>query len=211
VGLDWCLDRLKPRDGYREEFDHLFAEFTRRPKGDPEMEGIRLRLLEISVEAISELGCPRVGIDQEANDFFRKVYEGTLKEIKELEDSGRPVPVEFKAYWKRSFEEVLTDNYGMHVLELAKERAGLPAIVGMMAGPLDFRGDVVANCTLLNETLRERAYEDHKPEEAVEYAELLTRAILEAAPDDVEVIRVRQAIKWLEFWGSRGYGFRAWY
>ena len=80
-----------------------------------------------------------------------------------------------------------------------------------MVESIDFRGKMMRYVTDLDEELVNEAWEDHTAEECVDYATRL-EAVLPTIPDGPEGKEPLQgAIKWLSFWGSRGFGYFAWY
>jgi hypothetical protein len=215
MGLDWMVHKTKPREGCEARF----AELTRllndmredgatSPSLEEELEGISVNVGEV-------IGAPRIGVDERADRWFREVYD----ENRARED-GSP---EFAAHWSRPFEDLLEENRGRYVLELAEDQGGMAAVSGIVATSLDFRGKIVGSCPLLSRDLREEAYEDHSAEEMLDYARRLRRD-LQGGVESLEPSRgaarrnendwedaVDAAIRWLEFWGEKGFGYWAWY
>jgi hypothetical protein len=80
----------------------------------------------------------------------------------------------------------------------------------------DYRGKIIGCADILNEELKEEAYEDHNAEQCIEYAYKL-ECFLESINkndddfDEEEYNDIIKGIKWLKFWGSNGHGYNAWY
>lgn len=210
MGLDWMLNKVRPREGFEAEFEQLDAEFHRLPSDDPKINGLRMRLLEIGLSAIDVLECPVLGVDPAADAWFEEnAYKRNQKDIAEAQAEGRHIPVEFVAFWSRPFKDVLADHRGKQVLELAVHQEGLAMCLGIAAGPLDFRGGMVAHIEALPEELRDEAFADHDADECLDYAERLHHASAELV-DEQDKETVKHAVTWLEFWGAHGFGFWAW-
>lgn len=204
MSLDWVLDRAKPMEGFEAEYDQVM-QARRDAHGDPRVEGLTQRLIEISIPASAFLTCPRVGIDEEATEWFReREYESNRKEIEDYDP-----PPEFVKFWRRTFKECLSDFEGQPVIELAKERSALPKYRAS-SGPLDFGGGFVGKLQGLPDDLAQRAYQDHPAAEALDYAALLHEQLCITGDENSADI-LRNAVQWLEFWGGNGFGFVAWF
>ncbi len=215
MGLDWMLHGSKPKPGYEKQFhrinDKLAALETDAGLADDKKKQFRsdleLALKSVSISPYEVVGAPRVGIDADATEWFRKqVYEPVQLRLSQ-ESNPR-----FIAYWRRPFSEIVEDERGKYVVELAKEREGVAAITGMLCSSLDFRGKVVALSAMLPEELKNEAYDDHSGDECLDYADRIEAALREVSEEHVEeVADVTAAVKWLRYWGSRGFGYGAWY
>jgi hypothetical protein len=213
MGLDWMLNKIKPRPGSETRFAEIVAQLEAMHEdgaGSPELEG-ELEGLGVTVGEV--LGAPRIGHDERADEWFRKeVYEGHRERIASMPPEH--LDEEYAAHWSRPLEELLKENEGKYVLELAEERGGEARVSGMLASSVDFRGKIVARCPLISRELQERAYEDQSPEQMLEYARELEEEIegRDFRGEEAEwASALRDGIAWLRFWGERGFGFWAWY
>ena len=82
---------------------------------------------------------------------------------------------------------------------------------------LDFRGKSITFSNLINEKLKNEAYEDHTPEQCIEYANKLELSLSVHNKDNLNEKEkeyysiIEKGIKWLKFWGNKGHGFHAWF
>jgi len=84
-------------------------------------------------------------------------------------------------------------------------------VTGMvMVTSLDFRGKMMRYVEGLDEDLVNEAWEDHTADECVDYANRLEEAKKDIRGGD-NLRTLESAIKWLRFWGNRGFGYWAWY
>lgn len=241
MGLDWMLDAHKAKPGcekqYRRIKNQLYAvehECTLPlQKTEVLRRHLEAELNQVAVSPFEVIGAPQVGIDAEATEWFRReIYAPTHREA--LEEAGAAKGQgrndAFIKYWSRPFEAVLNDERGKYVVELAKEREGIAAITGIMCSSLDFRGKAVTLAVVLPDDLRNEAYDDHDADAALDYADRLEAAVADykaehpdwptrkeeaeyggmvSATDDIA--DVQAAVRWLRYWGSRGFGFSGWY
>jgi hypothetical protein len=204
MGLDWILNTRRPHKGYEEEFAILQQE-ARDTDSQKAADNIFQKMDKISDKAFDVIGCPMIGRDKEADNWIRQ----QMKEAQEHRDW--PQNKDFIG----TFEDVVKTHKGQYITDLAKEKGGLGAVLGMMCSRVDFRGKVVGYCEYIPEDLQERAYRDQTPEEMLEYANELESAInmqqaLDHMPEE-EREYIDAAIRWLRFWGEKGFGFHAWY
>lgn len=206
MGLDWMLNKYKPKEGFEERLQ-VVAKLLKEIRASetavsPQLEA---ELKEISVSVYEAVGAPQVGFDERANEWFRKkVYEPALKDAKK----GYMGP-EHAAFWKKPFEECLEAHKGQHVMELAQQEGGVASVTGVAASSLDFRGKVLGYCGLPKELVNE-SYEEHTAEESLDYAKRLEEAAVKIHNFEHREM-VEGAIEWLRFWGSRGFGWYGWY
>jgi hypothetical protein len=206
MGLDWILNKTKARPGSESRFAELSVMVERmKEEGADPGPTTEAELEAVSMSCFEVLGTPRVGIDEEATEFFRtEVYEPARADAEKGEGNS-----EFQAYWMRPYEKVLEENRGKWVVELAKEKGGVATVGGMLTGALDFRGKVVGRSeAIIGDALASEAYEDHSAEQCLSYAKRLEEALGERQDEDVKYLR--DAISWLRFWGERGFGYWAW-
>ena len=243
MGLDWLVHKTKPREGSVRRYHRLTRKLDRLTDADApaavrkKVEGA---LAEVSISAFEVIGAPRIGVDAEATEWFRKeVYEVQQQAVaEELEkpppgDPAKPKWAEqneaFILHWGRPFHVVLAEETGKYVSELAKNKDGLGRYIGMMCSAVDFRGQCVATAVVLRDDLCDEAYRDHSAEECLDYADRLEKVLEEfkrghddwrsaTATGDYgknilvadEVEVVEAAVKWLRFWGGHGFGYDAW-
>ena len=153
------------------------------------------------------IGAPRVGIDADATAWFRREVYVPIQ--LQLPQSKNP---QFIAYWRRAFEAVVQDECGKYVVELAKDPEGVASITGMLTGALDFRGKVVGQAECIDHELKNEAYDDHSSEECLDYADRLEAALVGVGERHRHGrTDITAAVKWLRYWGAKGFGFAAWY
>lgn len=217
MGLDWVLHKNKPKDGHEERFaeiDRLLREQELSAEKEQEAEK---ELETISVSAYEVIGCPRIGIDEAATVYFKtEIYPSS----QELAQQNHGEKDEFFKYWMRPVEEVLKDETGKWVPHLAANKDGLAKMTGMIVSPMDFRGKVIGYCDFISSELQEEAYRDHTAEEAEDYGKRIELHVhgemkklnsRQKAQFEQERRYIEGAVEWLKFWGSRGFGFYAWY
>lgn len=249
MGLDWMLHAQRPKTGCTPEYlrikDKLNALAGDENVTDEQrktlQKDLKSALEQVSVSPFTVIGAPQVGIDAEATAWLRKeVYEPV--QVRVAEEMGKTAPRDpakpqwndrndaFIAYWSRPFDQVLQDEHGKYVVELAKEPDGVAAITGMLCSSLDFRGKAVALSVVVDEDLRNEAFDDHDANACLDYAERLVASLHAykeehpdwqtrnesndwggtASPKD-DASDIEAAVNWLRYWGQRGFGYSAWY
>jgi len=215
MGLDLTpVAVAKP--GHEAEWRRLVeAEF----RGDKPSEPMVARFREISIPPYEPAGAPRVGYDKAADDWIVAVREARTPD---------------------QIDACLKEFHGYYALALV----GPPGIPKYSNGGLydgvdatSFRGAFFNSCTaVLGPKLRDRAWENMWPEEALAYGRDLVRAADEAErrqlrlppskpsflarlgltrkvedlPFAEAVDVVRSAGQWYVFWAERGHPIRAW-
>jgi hypothetical protein len=249
MGLDWMLDAHKAKPGcekqYRRIIEKLHAlehdKSIDLQKSEHLRRDLEVALKQVAISPAEVMGAPRVGVDEEATEWFRiNLY--LPAQVRVADEKTRPVPRDpsnprwddrnddYINYWDRPFDTLVQAEHGKYVVELAKEREGLAPITGILCSLLDFRGKAVALAVALDEGLRNEAYDDHDADACLDYAERLEAAVAEykaehpdwatrkeeaeyggqvSANDDI--VDVEAAVRWLRYWGSRGFGFSGWY
>ena len=229
MGLDWMLHAHKAKPDQeaqylttRRKLDALDVDksITKQQRTVLRRD-LEAALEQVSVSPYAVIGAPRVGIDETATRWFRmNVF--TPAQVQVAEEQQKPkAPTTgawddrnqaFIDYWARPFEQVLAHERGKYVVELATEQAGVAAITGMLCGSLDFRGKVVASAECLSDDLTNEAFDDHTAEQAIDYADRLDDALIAVRDEQLEELPdLRAAVRWLRYWGERGFGFSAWY
>lgn len=215
MGLDWMLQKTKARPGSESRFAQLTLEMdkiSRHAKSQEEYEELTRDLSEelagISVHAFDVIGAPRLGHDEKADNwFFENVYKPNHEEAISRDGSGL---TGWAALWSKPFDAIVEKYKGQYILEAAEEEGGCAAVSGMLCSAADFRGKMLRFCEGLPSELVDESYEDHTGEQSLEYADRLERAIA-LVEDEEGRGTVRDAVAWLRFWGSKGFGYNAWY
>ena len=230
MGLDWMLHGSRPKAGCEEQFRRINKklnaleadESLTEEEKKPLRRDLEAALEQVAVTPFQVIGAPRVGIDADATEWFRtQLFAPMQKRV--AEEKLRPAPDATKpqwhdrndaliAHWSRPFEVVLEEHRGKYVVELAKDQEGVAAITGMLCSSLDFRGKAVALAEAIPEELRNEAHDDHDAQACVDYADRLEAALEDVDDEHLdELIDTRAAVKWLRYWGSRGFGYSGWY
>lgn len=241
MGLDWMLDAHKAKPGCKQQYRRIIEKLDALEHDkniDLEQSEVLRRDLEgalkqVAVSPFEVIGAPQVGIDSQATEWFRdEVYapthRGAVEEAADQKTKGRNDG--FIKYWSRPFEAVLKDERGKFVVELAKEREGIAAITGFLCSSLDFRGKAIALAVVLDDDLKNEAYDDHDADACLDYADRLETAVADYKAEHVDwetrkeeaeyggmviaatdIADVEAAVRWLRYWGSRGFGFSGWY
>jgi hypothetical protein len=240
MGLDWMLQAHTHRPGCEKQYRRIKAKLEALAEDEKlaaeQKEKLQKDLTSalklVAVSPFEVIGAPQVGIDQEATAWFkREVFEPNQQRVAaERKKATGDRMDRFIAFWARPFDQVVADEHGKYVVELAKEPEGVAAISGMLCTALDFRGKAVVLSVVVTEDLRNEAFDNHDADECVDYADRLQASLAEykvehpdwetrhekntwgglaSARDDAQAIEV--AAKWLRFWGGRGFGYSAWY
>jgi len=106
MGLDWMLDKVKPRPGSERRFEEInkllseMEEDARSPALEAERE-------EITISVFEAIGAPRTGEDPRADEWFREhMYDPAHADA--LKGEGNP---KFCEFWGQSFEECLAEEH----------------------------------------------------------------------------------------------------
>lgn len=176
----------------------------------------------VTISPMATMGCPRIGIDEEATTWAKNYYN----EIKEGYEADERVDDQLqkrKEQFLDNFPDVeayIRENHGKHVPELAKNKEGLGLVTGIAVGPESFRGKVLRFMKWLEPSLVDESYENHEPNELEDYGNRLLRAAEEreqslngsGTEEDLdEVGTLKAAAAWCIFWGSNGHAMHAWY
>jgi len=206
------LDKRKARPGFEERYETVSRMLTQmREEGDAEPgEELVKEFEEISISCYEAVGAPKIGEDERATAWFKEHnYEPAHADAKSGKLDHRD---DAKEFWLQPFEKCLEKHMGQYVMELAEQQGGEAAVTGMvMVTSIDFRGKMMRYVTGLDSELVDEAWPNHTAEECVDYAKRL-EAELPNIPEGPEGQDLLQgAIDWLNFWGSRGFGYWAWY
>lgn len=170
MGLDWVLERTRPKKGHEREYAKLRKKLEKLEgdgAGEERLEAVRTALASVSHSAMAEIGAPRVGIDAPATKYFlEQVYAGEVERAKAAGEKPR------------TREAALAEAHGRYVLELAKDKRGfaggsfLVSELDYGAGVIDACGDVVRDTS--------EAWVDHGAKEAAAFAKRLRRDLARA-------------------------------
>ena len=208
MGLDWIL-LSKPTVGQEILFYELKEKYNnekdRVTKNDAEeaeqtvnLENINKELDEITTSPYDSINCPKISDSDITRQYFiDNIYPYINKEGKNLED-------------------VLELNKDMYIVELSPEFNNFPSgTASFVTSKLDFRGQIIGRSDLVDDELREEAYEDHTSEQMLVFADKLEICLnkfdREQTNEESELEDIADTIKWLRFWGSKSHGFRVWY
>lgn len=170
------------------------------------------------ITPMQTMGCPRIGIDNEATEWAENYYK-EIQEKKGTNELNQDRLEQFFAEYP-TVEDYIEKQQGCYVAELAKNKDGLGSITGIAVGPESFRGKVLRYIEWLPEELVDEAYDDHEPNDLEEYGNRLLAAArdkeiqLEGVTEEglkEEIETVKAAGSWCVFWGENGHGMHAWY
>jgi len=164
------------------------------------------------IPAYETIKAPRVGRDKEADEWIKNKYE-------ELEN-------------KPPLNEFLNEYKGYYVIELAKEKDGVPVYISLGEDQNVFRGQFLKNCTdLIGEDLVSEAWQTKLGAETLDYGNrLMEIASKIAAENNLEYLKEQRfppktdensmesklhiifsLAKWLIFYGKNGHGYEAYF
>jgi hypothetical protein len=203
--LCWVLNP-KIKDGYLGEYKELIVKLNIL-KDSIEIFKLKTRLKELVIYPQEVAQCKRIGIDEEATEFFRNKLLLESKGFKTL-DSKDFKPLDSK----ESFESVILSYHGKYVENLVplynKDAIAEYSLPGESC--LYFNGTTISNNYTIPYILRDEAFQDHSSTEMLEYSNKLVEFLYENQEVDfVNSQILYAAIKWLRFWGSHGFSFRA--
>lgn len=210
MGLDWVLTKSKAKPGFEERYATVTRMLADMRK-DHQAESPRLEaeLKEISISCYEAVGAPRVGIDDNATEWYRKNnYEPAHADAKAGKLDHNPATRDF---WLQELDECIKEHKGQYVMELAEQKGGEAAVTGIAVQSVDFRGKVLRYIEGLDSSLVDESYEDHTAEECLAYAKKLEAELPSVKEGDNDRGLLQDAINWLRFWGERGFGYWAWY
>lgn len=222
MGLDWT-PMSRPLAGHEQEFEKAFNELAGRElihrsgilgwlKGKTLTRHERAerieRLREISEAPYETLGAPRVGYDEEADQWLRAKMRAKMEE-------------------GASFEDVRRKMHGCYVLDLLPPCDGLPQYSNYGEYEGIDRCSFRAQFLVVIELDEWLAYEKMLAHDLLDYAdELLTAAerfaeshgleldderanVFDSPEGELEIILA--ASRWCKFWGERGHGLETWF
>ncbi len=208
MGLDWNPgNRAKP--GLEAEHEAIVRSIKDGSVAD--REAALARFHEISSSAYETLEAPRVGYDDEATGWARKIYQQQQPELPEAE-------------WLEQYK-------GYYALELVPPCPGLPRYTNAPITDVEafsFRAEFLRDCIdMIGEKLFEQAYELKFPAELMAYGkQLIAKAEHKAAQHGIDLTKlsdepdegiesqldiVLSAGRWCVFWAERGHMLEPYY
>jgi hypothetical protein len=203
MALAWRLNN-KIKDGYIGEYKELIVKLN-IIKDSIEIFKLKTRLKELVIYPQEVAQCKRIGIDEEATEFFRnKLLSESLKSTDSLKSKE----------YLNSLEYFILNSHGKYVENLVplynKDAIANYSLPGESS--LYFNGTVIGNNYTIPYVLKDEAFQDHSPTEMLEYSNKLEEFLHENQEIDfINSQILHSAIKWLRFWGSHGFSFSAKY
>ena len=214
MGLDWIVES-KPKPGCEMQYNTLSnliaqadAQLDQLDSNSEEFaealtkyHGMKEQLASVTITKYDTAKCPRVGKSKKAKQYFIDNHLPNLK----------------NSHPKKTDEEIIGDFSDFHIVELSPYKTANTGFSGIMCSNLDFRGKGIGCSDLLSTELKEEAYEDHTPEESIDYASRLKTHLTQYKKSKLDDDQkedwdfIMAGIKWLEFWGNRGHGYHAWF
>jgi hypothetical protein len=204
MGLDWCL-QYKPRDNDQDKEEFYRIKYKLKLYRDM-LENENNKEDNVDNQDNQDNEDNQDNQDNEDNQDNQDNQDNETK-VQELEEKIKELE---KSFYNISITpnnsiSVLTED---DIINLEKT-----TINGSFAcNNLDFRGNVIGRSEILDENLRNEAYESHSAEECIEYA-IKLEIFIENLNEEkkIECDYIVKAINWLKFWGKKGHGFYAWY
>ena len=212
----------KPKPGFEKRFLEIFKMISEDKIPKPTLiEKIKGKKLPTKEELLEEwfanqitpyetIKAPKVGRDNEADIWIRRKYE-------ELDQ-------------KPPLHEFLKEYEGYYVIELAKEKDGVPVYIAFGQEENVFRGQFLTDCIdLIGEELVAEAWDTKLAVETLDYGERLMEVADKIAkennleylkeqriPPDIDEDTIEWKLhilfslaKWLMFYGKNGHGYEA--
>ena len=220
-----CLDMRpmgKPKPGFENRFKQIVRiiegkekqkiSFFDKLKGKKEKnkEELLKEWFANQIQSYETIKAPKVGRDKEADEWIKNKYE-------ELDE-------------KPPFDEFLNEYQGYYVIELAKEKDGVPVYTSLWQDKNVFRGKFLEGCEdLIGVDLVDEAWNTKLGEETLDYGNRLMKIANKiAAEKKLEYLKdqrfppgtdegsiesklhiVFSLAKWLIFYGKNGHGYEA--
>lgn len=221
MGLD-MRPMGKPKPGFEKRYLEIFKMISENKIPKPSLiDKLRGKKFPTEEELLEEwyanqittyetIKAPRVGRDKAADLWIREKYE-------ELEQ-------------KPPLEEFLKDYDGYYVIELAKEKDGVPVYISLNQDENVFRGKFLEDCVdLIGEELVAEAWNTKLAKETLEYGKNLMEVAdsigkqkkleylkEQRFPPDTDEDTIESKLhivfslaKWLIFYGKNGHGYEA--
>jgi len=221
MGLD-MRPMGKPIKGFEKRFVEIFEMVTQNKIPQPtfldKLKGKKTTTkdellqewLENQIQSYETIKAPRVGQDQEADEWIKAKYN-------ELEQ-------------KQPLDDFLMDHEGFYVIELAKEQDGVPVYIALEQDENVFRGEFLRDCEdILGEDLMSEAWNTKMADETLDYGNrLMIIADKLAEQNNLQYLKLQRIppetdedslesklhiifslAKWLIFYGKNGHGYEA--
>ena len=221
MGLD-MRPMGKPKPGFEKRYHQIFRIIQGNEKQElsilDKLKGRKLptreELLEewfsIQIPTYETIKAPRVGRDKEANEWIREKYQESDKTVTE--------------------NEFVKQYDGYYVIDMAKEKDGVPVYISLQQDENVFRGQFLQDCTdLIGEDLVAEAWNTKLADETFNYGcQLMSVADKVAKENNLEHLKeqrlppetdedslesklhiVYSLAKWLMFYGKNGHGYEA--
>ena len=221
MGLD-MRPMGKPKAGFEKRFKQIMKIIQGEEKQElsffDKLKGKKIKtkdeLLEEwfanQIQSYETIKAPQVGKDEEANNWIKKKYEETDK--------------------KNTLNDFVNEHNGFFVIELAKEKDGVPVYISMGQDENVFRGQFLQDCEdLIGEDLVSEAWNTKLGAETLDYGNRLMKiATTIATEKKLEYLREQRVppetdetslesklhivfslAKWLIFYGKNGHGYEA--
>ncbi len=221
MGLD-MRPMGKPKPGFEKRYHEIFEmiskdnipqpSFLDKLKGKkyPTKNELLQEWLANQIQTYETIKSPRVGRDKEAEEWIVNKYN-------ELQQ-------------KPPLEQFLKEYDGYYVIELAKEKDGVPVYIAMGQDENVFRGQFLQDCIdLIGEDLVNEAWETKLADATLDYGQRLMTIADRIAnennlqylkdqrlPPDTELESIESKLhivyslaKWLIFYGKNGHGYEA--
>lgn len=212
----------KPKSGFEREYNELFDKIQNykslKPsffdkilgKKIPSREQLIKKWQSIQDAAYETIRAPRVGRDEEANNWVKEQYLLSDKTMSE--------------------EEFVKQYVGYYVIELSKELDGIPMYIAMHQDRHVFRGQFLTDCIdILGEPLVSEAWNTKSAEQTLDYGYRIEKAAEKIAdannltylkhqrmPPEVDENTLESKLhiafslaRWLVFYGKNGHGYEA--
>ncbi|MFN0202573.1 MAG: hypothetical protein ACKVTZ_13700 [Bacteroidia bacterium] len=221
MGLD-MRPMGKPKPGFEKRYLEIFEMVSQdkipqqtfldklRGKKHATKDELLKEWFDGQITTYETIKAPRVGRDDEANEWIKNKYLETDKSVSEL--------------------EFLNQHDGYYVIELAKERDGVPMYISLEQDRNVFRGKFMEDCIdLIGEDLVNEAWETKLADATLDYGErLLNIANKIASENNLQYLKdqvnppeseedsiesklhiVFSLARWLIFYGKNGNGYEA--
>jgi hypothetical protein len=221
MGLD-MRPMGRPKPGFEERFNQIFKmiqgtdiqklSFFDRLIGKklPPKDELLQEWFSIQTPSYETIKAPRVGRDQEADEWLKQKYVESDK--------------------KKTEQEFIKDYEGHYVIELAEETDGIPMYISMNQDRNVFRGQFISDCEdLIGKDLVSEAWNTKLAADTLDYGNRLMKVADDLAnekslqylktqriPPDTDEDSIESKLhivyslaKWLIFYGKRGHGYEA--
>ncbi|MFY7839702.1 MAG: hypothetical protein ACOVP7_05470 [Lacibacter sp.] len=222
MGLDLRpMGKAKP--GFEKRYEQIFKIITGAEKEEVSFfdklkgkkpatkEELLQEWFANQIPSYETIKAPRVGRDEEANNWIKERYQETDKSLSE--------------------NDFVKQHDGYYVISLAKEEDGVPAYRSFGQDENVFRGEFIRDCVdLIGEDLVSEAWGTKLAKEALDYGNrLMNIADKIAAESGLEYLKLQRnppeksdegdlenklhvvssMAKWLIFYGKNGHGYEA--